>query len=61
MNKLIITKKNLIFVSLVIPSETEKSQLIYIWFESSVLHTNFHKNYILSTLPATWQYYAITD
>ena len=44
MNKLISTK-NLVFVSLVDPSETEKSQLIYNWLKIGTFQPKFDKIY----------------
>ena len=44
MNKLISTK-NRVFVSLVGPSETEKSQLIYNWLKIGTFQPKFDKIY----------------
>ena len=44
MNKLISTK-NRVFISLVVPSETGKSQLFYIWLEIGAFLPNFDKIY----------------
>ena len=44
MNKL-ISRKNRVFISLVGPSETEESQLIYIWLKIGTFQPNFDKLY----------------
>ena len=44
MNNLISTK-NRVFISLVGPSETGKSQLIYNWLQIGTFQPNFDKNY----------------
>ena len=46
MNKLISTK-NRVFISLVGPSETGKSQLIYDWLKVGTLQPKFDKIYFL--------------
>ena len=44
MNKLIATK-NRVFISLVGPSETGKSQLLYNWLKIGTIQPNFDKIY----------------
>ena len=44
MNKLISTK-NRVFASLVVPSETGKRQLIYIWLKIGTIQPKFDKIY----------------
>ena len=47
MNKLISTK-NQVFISLVGPSETGKSQLIYNWLKIGIFQPNFDKIYFFN-------------
>ena len=42
MNKLISTK-NRVFISLIVPSETEKSQLLCNWLKNETFHSKFEK------------------
>ena len=44
MSKLISTK-NRVFISLVVPSETGKSELIYNWLKIGIFQTKFDKIY----------------
>ena len=44
MKKLVSTKKR-VFISLVGPSETEKSNLTYNWFEIETFQSKIDKNY----------------
>ena len=44
MNKLISTK-NRVFISLIGPSKTETSQLIYNWLKSETIQPKFYKVY----------------
>ena len=58
MNKLISTK-NRVFISLVGPSETGKSQLIYNWLRIGSFQPKLDKIYFfLSTLPTSLRCYA---
>ena len=47
MNKLLSTK-NRVFISLVGPSETGKSQLIYNWLKIGTFQTKFDKIYVFN-------------
>ena len=47
MNKLILTE-NRVFVSLVGPSETGKTQRIYIWLKIGTFHSKFNKIYFFN-------------
>ena len=50
MNKLISTK-NRVFISLVGPSETGKSELIYNWLKLETFQTKFDKIYFFINIP----------
>ena len=50
MNKLISTK-NRVFISLVGPSETGKSQLIYNWLKIGTFQPKFDKIYFFINIP----------
>ena len=50
MNKLISTK-NWVFISLIGPSETGKSQLIYTWLKVGTFQPKFDKMYFFINIP----------
>ena len=50
--------KNRVFLSLVVPSETGKSQVIYNWLKNGLFHTKFDKTYFLSTFSTSLRCYA---
>ena len=50
MNKL-ISPKNRVFISLVGPSETGKSQLFYNWLKIGTFHPKFDKTYFFINIP----------